>query len=65
MNTAELDALKIVIYDYANSGKANGQKKSRWDCLQFASRAIDGNGVPREVIEYISQLYHQTNLIKS
>ena len=65
MTGAELEALKVVIFDFANSGKHNGSKKSRWDCLQFSLRAIDGNGVPREIIEYISQLYHQTNLIKA
>jgi hypothetical protein len=62
MNSNEIEMLKVVIFDYANTSTG---KKSRWDCLQFASRSIEGRSVPKEIIEYINQLNYQTNLIKS
>lgn len=65
MTEAELDSLKIVIYDYAEENKAYGKRKSRWECLQFAQQAIEGNTIPKEIIDYISQLNYQTTLIKS
>lgn len=65
MSKDELEMLKIVVYDYANGEKNNGRKKSRWECLQFAAGAIEGSMIPKEIIEYISQLNFQTNLIKS
>lgn len=65
MNSDELEMLKVVIYDFANTERSSGKKRSRWDCLQFAARSIEGNSVPKEIIEYISQLNVQTNLIKS
>ena len=65
MKRNELEMLKIVIYDYANTEKSNGKKRSRWELLQFAARSIEGSTVPKEIIEYITQLYFQTSLIKS
>ena len=65
MNTADIEALKVVIYDYAEEGKAYGKKKSRWECLQFARQAVEGNMIPMEIIDYITQLNYQTTLIKS
>ena len=65
MNAAELDALKIVIYDYAEESKAYGKKKSRWECLQFAAKAIEGNMIPRDIVDFITDLNYQTTLIKS
>ena len=65
MNTGEIEALKVVIYDYAEENKAYGKRKSRWECLQFASRAIEGNMIPKDIMDYINQLNYQTTLIKS
>lgn len=65
MTTAEIDSLKVVIYDYAEECKAYGKRKSRWECLQFAARAIEGNMIPKEIIDYITQLNYQTALVKS
>jgi len=63
MTKADIEALKVVIYDYAESEKRHGHKRSRWECLQFAARAINDNYVPKELIEYITQLSYQTKLI--
>ena len=65
MTPTEIDSLKLVIYDYAEENKAYGKRKSRWECLQFAQQAIEGNMIPTEIIDYITQLNYQTTLIKS
>ena len=65
MRAQEIDTLQLAIYDYAEESKAYGKKKSRWECLQFAAKAIEGNMIPIDIITFISDLNHQTDLIKS
>lgn len=61
MNETQIQSLKDFLTD-----KCYEKKHTRWELLCFAYGAIEGDSIPKEIINFISnELYHRMGLAKS
>lgn len=61
MNDKQIQSLKDFLMD-----KCYEKKYTRWELLCFAYGAIDGDSIPKQIINFISnELYHERKLAKS
>ena len=61
MNETQIQSLKDFLMD-----KCCEKKYTRWELLCFAYGAIEGETVPKQIIDFISrELYHRKGIAKS
>ena len=61
MNERQVQSLKDFLTD-----KCYEKKYTRWELLCFAYGATEGDSIPKEIINFISnELYHRRRIAKS